>query len=404
MAQPLRVRRLSADGEVTVISERRHQVALRQARDARVHTAALRLSGRSVVVDIPSQTSRTEVGQLPAELAAELRPVLEGLRRDGFSGMCPVTFSVSVAGEVRAHLQLGPPETVLIRNTSAGLAMLEPAVTVTVTGEENHQQELMLYADASSSRVRVAVSLDWCVITSGKYRGQQAVEVRLDGRRVGQLTDAMSRRYEPDVMGAAQRGRQPGCEALVYRGERGMQVELRLPRRADTSRPPAPVVAAQPAPAPRADVPEQPARKSGMPRPVMIAGGVIGVIIFASAVSQGDEDTEPPSDSDTPAVTTTQVVPEPTETTTVKRTRKAVKPKRITTTRTTTQTAVPEPPPEPEPASNCDPNYGPCVPIASDVDCAGGSGNGPAYVQGPVTVTGSDIYDLDSDSDGVGCE
>lgn len=55
--------------------------------------------------------------------------------------------------------------------------------------------------------------------------------------------------------------------------------------------------------------------------------------------------------------------------------------------------------------SNCAPNYsGACVPIASDVDCAGGSGNGPAYVQGPVTVTGSDIYGLDSNKDGVGCE
>jgi hypothetical protein len=56
-------------------------------------------------------------------------------------------------------------------------------------------------------------------------------------------------------------------------------------------------------------------------------------------------------------------------------------------------------------ASNCDPNYsGACVPIASDVDCAGGSGNGPAYVRGPVTVVGTDIYDLDHDNDGVGCE
>lgn len=62
------------------------------------------------------------------------------------------------------------------------------------------------------------------------------------------------------------------------------------------------------------------------------------------------------------------------------------------------------PPPAAAP-SNCDSNYsGACVPIASDVDCAGGSGNGPAYVQGPVTVTGSDIYGLDRDSDGVGCE
>lgn len=55
--------------------------------------------------------------------------------------------------------------------------------------------------------------------------------------------------------------------------------------------------------------------------------------------------------------------------------------------------------------SGCDPNYaGACVPIASDVDCAGGSGNGPAYVRGPVTVVGSDIYGLDRDGDGLGCE
>ena len=54
---------------------------------------------------------------------------------------------------------------------------------------------------------------------------------------------------------------------------------------------------------------------------------------------------------------------------------------------------------------NCDPNYsGACVPIASDVDCAGGRGNGPAYVEGPVKVIGIDIYDLDRDGDGIGCE
>ncbi|MFY1672482.1 G5 domain-containing protein [Plantactinospora sp. WMMB334] len=52
----------------------------------------------------------------------------------------------------------------------------------------------------------------------------------------------------------------------------------------------------------------------------------------------------------------------------------------------------------------CDPNYSGCVPIASDVDCAGGGGNGPAYVSGPVKVIGSDIYDLDRDGDGYGCE
>jgi hypothetical protein len=60
--------------------------------------------------------------------------------------------------------------------------------------------------------------------------------------------------------------------------------------------------------------------------------------------------------------------------------------------------------PASKPKSSCDPNYSGCVPIASDVDCAGGNGNGPAYAWGPVTVVGADIYDLDRDGDGVACE
>lgn len=66
---------------------------------------------------------------------------------------------------------------------------------------------------------------------------------------------------------------------------------------------------------------------------------------------------------------------------------------------------APKAAPRPAPKSSCDPNYsGACVPIASDVDCAGGSGNGPAYISGPVTVIGTDIYDLDRDGNGTGCE
>nr|WP_207548421.1 hypothetical protein [Mycolicibacterium iranicum] len=54
--------------------------------------------------------------------------------------------------------------------------------------------------------------------------------------------------------------------------------------------------------------------------------------------------------------------------------------------------------------SSCDSNYSGCVPVDSDVDCAGGSGNGPSYVQGPVQVLESDIYDLDRDGNGIACE
>ena len=61
-------------------------------------------------------------------------------------------------------------------------------------------------------------------------------------------------------------------------------------------------------------------------------------------------------------------------------------------------------PSPPQTESQCDPNYSGCVPIASDVDCAGGKGNGPEFVKGPVKVIGKDIYKLDGDHDGIGCE
>ncbi len=56
-------------------------------------------------------------------------------------------------------------------------------------------------------------------------------------------------------------------------------------------------------------------------------------------------------------------------------------------------------------ADECHPSYQDvCVPLASDVDCGGGSGNGPFYVSGPLRVVGPDVYDLDRNGDGIGCE
>ena len=59
----------------------------------------------------------------------------------------------------------------------------------------------------------------------------------------------------------------------------------------------------------------------------------------------------------------------------------------------------------PKPASSgCDPNYSGCVPIASDVDCEGGSGNGRRTSRvrcgSPATTSTAST----TDNDGVGCE
>lgn len=67
---------------------------------------------------------------------------------------------------------------------------------------------------------------------------------------------------------------------------------------------------------------------------------------------------------------------------------------------------APPSPPAVDPApSNCHASYaGACLdPYASDYDCTGGSGNGPKYT-GPVQVVGPDVFALDADNDGHGCE
>lgn len=60
-------------------------------------------------------------------------------------------------------------------------------------------------------------------------------------------------------------------------------------------------------------------------------------------------------------------------------------------------------PTEPLPA-HCHSAYWPCVPLANDVDCAGGPGDGPEFVSGPIDVITHDPYELDDDRDGLACE
>lgn len=57
-------------------------------------------------------------------------------------------------------------------------------------------------------------------------------------------------------------------------------------------------------------------------------------------------------------------------------------------------------------SSQCDPSYvGKCLKDGiGDYDCAGGGGDGPNFVTGPVRVVGDDPFELDRDGNGVGCE
>jgi hypothetical protein len=133
---------------------------------------------------------------------------------------------------------------------------------------------------------------------------------------------------------------------------------------------------------------------------------VVGTVAIVIPTDDGKEittstlETRPTTTTRAPTTTTSSTTTSTTTTTT------------LPPITTTTVAPAPLPPPPAPPAAavapapatgGCDPNYSGCVPIASDVDCAGGSGNGPAYT-GPVQVIVSDIYDLDSDGDGTACE
>lgn len=305
----------------------------------------------------------------------------------------------------------------MTENSPAGLVMLGAEVTVTVTREEHHQAALARYPVAPGAQRQVAVELTWCTITSGKYRGQPAIEVRLDGARVGELTYLMSQRYAAFLTQVTSHGARPGCQAVIQRGARGLEVVLRLPRPTEATMPIPPVPRhALPTPPP---APATPRRRAWI-----VAAAVVGGLIIIGAVANAGNDNSPPaanrvSDASTtttkPTTTTTPPPATTTEPTTTTTTTTIIAPPPppppnppapapATPKTTTTKRATPPPPPATQPQSGCDPNYTGCVPIASDVDCAGGTGNGPAYVQGPIRVIGRDIYDLDRDHDGIACE
>ncbi|MGH3762460.1 hypothetical protein [Actinophytocola sp.] len=292
----------------------------------------------------------------------------------------------------------------MIENSSAGLEMLPGEAYVTVSHEKHHQYALARYRVAPGERRHVAVELGWCTIRAGRHRGESAIEVRLDGRPVGELTFLMSRRYAPVVKEIVEGGGRPGCEAVVQRTTKGLSVMLRLPRSVEATAPASTLVGPP-------VVANRPARRRGV-RPGWVAAGIVAVLAMVAVVgfttsstsSNGTAgggvtattgpDQAAPASTTTAGTTTTPGRSTSTAPTTTRRTATPVPPR----------TTTPSPAPRPAPAPTCDPNYrGGCVPVASDVDCAGRN-NGPVFVPGPIRVVGTDVHHLDPNKDGVACE
>jgi hypothetical protein len=127
------------------------------------------------------------------------------------------------------YLHIAGPEALLLENLVGEIDLLEPERHVTVTREENHQETLARHHSTTRSLTRVAAELVSSSVSRGKHKGAYTVEVRLDGERVGELTSAMSTRYKHFVVATEERGNCATCEAVITHGERGFQIDLRLP-------------------------------------------------------------------------------------------------------------------------------------------------------------------------------
>jgi hypothetical protein len=130
--------------------------------------------------------------------------------------------------------------------------------------------------------------------------------------------------------------------------------------------------------------------------------------LAASGCGGGERVAQPIATTSAPTVTAppTTIAPTTTAAPTTTKPRATTTRRATTTTRKATPTTRRATPTTAAPARNCDPAY-PDVCLhdgIGDYDCAGGTGNGPNYVRGPIRVRPPDPFGLDRDGDGVGCE
>jgi hypothetical protein len=230
---------LVGDSRMAVVGESHYQDAIRDAVHGESREDGIEVEARivreptnafdpnAVRIDVNGRT----VGYIARTEAPLLRPRLIDLERQGLRPVC------------RASVFGGSPDKpnygIWLRASFAlvGLGNQLPVGDVlrlrgswmtNVSGEEFHQDVLEPLAAAADTLAYLFATLAICEIANGKYAGLQAVEVRINGQRVGELTRAMTERYWPDVEHALASGRSVIAEAILRR-EAKIEVYLLMP-------------------------------------------------------------------------------------------------------------------------------------------------------------------------------
>lgn len=243
---PSRMHRLSTDGRVAVVGESFYQDALLRAAggraahggfDSAIDVTAILVPEPSnphdrwaVRVDVLMGNRVHTVGYLDREHARVYQPALRAAFPEGTPGWCPGKIMGGGGRYYGIHLWLADPDCLIFSCAEPDNAYILPAErAAALSGEEAHGEALQPFAPEPGGRTRVYAELSSCTIDKGKYAGEQTIEALICGRRVGQLTHAMGQRYVGIVREVAASGSTPVCEAVVTTGDKGPQVELRMP-------------------------------------------------------------------------------------------------------------------------------------------------------------------------------
>ncbi len=177
----------------------------------------------AVRVDLLGPDGPGKAGYLPADVAPAWRSVLQEIERQGAVTSCRarVFRGGNARGDFVVVLRLAPPERALALNAPpAGAELLEPERECAVTGENKHQ-------DAIGTRLGpVWATLHAAQVERGASAGAETIEVRIEGRRVGELTAAQGARYASLLS----RAQDVACEAEVFQGRTVAEVRTFLPK------------------------------------------------------------------------------------------------------------------------------------------------------------------------------
>jgi hypothetical protein len=233
---------LSPDGRQGVAGESHYQKALKAAAGGKV--VPEREPDKAIPVEatlVPDGNRHDRnavrvvvnghtVGHLPREDAADYRPELNRLWQEGAVGVCPGRIMGGGKRHYGIHLRLAPPGRARRANSADGLRVVGGGQSVAVSQLSDHQDVIEAALadwppDDDGSYPPFVCELAEGVVASGKHEGKLSIEVRLNGQRIGELSQKMTNRYWHLLDGTP-----VGCEATIKRKEDdALNVRVKLP-------------------------------------------------------------------------------------------------------------------------------------------------------------------------------